>query len=284
MEAVKIAVIGAASVDICGKSFMPPRMKDSNPGKVSQSFGGVGRNIAGVLKNLGAEVSLIVAVGDDENGRAIYDDCVKSGLDMSLSLTLPGETSAVYLYISDEGGDMQLAVADMAIAYRLDPEYLAKILPELNACDAVVIDGNLSNKAIAFAAENIRVPLYADAVSCAKAKKLEPVFPALRAFKPNLLEAQYLTGTDSANAAADALLATGMKRVFISLGGEGMLACEGSERILVPGENVEVKSLSGCGDAAAAGVIYADLCGMSLYDAAAFANHMGALAAAGVYR
>ena len=35
-------VVGCANIDICGKSFRPVIERDSNPGLVSISYGGVG--------------------------------------------------------------------------------------------------------------------------------------------------------------------------------------------------------------------------------------------------
>ncbi len=38
-----VVVIGAVNMDICGRPDKAPRMKDSNPGTVSFSPGGVGQ-------------------------------------------------------------------------------------------------------------------------------------------------------------------------------------------------------------------------------------------------
>ncbi len=51
-----IVVAGGVNVDIGAQSFQKLRTKDSNPGHVHMSLGGVGRNIAHDLRLLGAEV------------------------------------------------------------------------------------------------------------------------------------------------------------------------------------------------------------------------------------
>lgn len=89
-----------------------------------------------------------------------------------------------------------------------------------------MVDTNIPAQSIAWLAENIRLPIFADPVSTAKAEKLRPVLGKLHTLKPNRLEAELLSGvpiTDEASltAAADALLATGLRRVFISLGATG---------------------------------------------------------------
>lgn len=47
--------IGAANVDICGRSKNPIIMADSNPGAMSISLGGVTRNICENLARLGRQ-------------------------------------------------------------------------------------------------------------------------------------------------------------------------------------------------------------------------------------
>lgn len=98
------------------------------------------------------------------------------------------------------------------------------------------------------------MPIFADPVSTAKAVKLQPVLGRLHTLKPNRIEAELLSGvaiTDEASlrAAADALLATGLHRVFISLGGDGVFAADRSgERVHLPVLPAEMVNTTGCGD------------------------------------
>ena len=62
-----VAVAGAVNVDIGGRSAGPLVGRDSNPGTVTVSMGGVGRNIAHNLRMLGVKVSLLTALGEDPN-------------------------------------------------------------------------------------------------------------------------------------------------------------------------------------------------------------------------
>ncbi|MCA3574619.1 MAG: carbohydrate kinase, partial [Aestuariivirga sp.] len=61
----RVIVIGGANVDIKGRSSGPFVQGTSNPGEVTVSAGGVGRNIAENLSRLGVSVSLFTALGDD---------------------------------------------------------------------------------------------------------------------------------------------------------------------------------------------------------------------------
>lgn len=251
---------------------------DSNPGRVSLRFGGVGRNIACNLRALGLEVSLLTAVGDDFFGQALLQDCRERELDTSLVRRVAGMSSSVYLYLTDERGEMDAAVADMAVTAQLTPDYLRRKLAAINASDAVVLDANLSAESVAFLAEAVRVPLYADPVSTAKAPRLRASLSKLAAIKPNLLEARALTGRDSAEDCAAALLQAGTKRVFLSLGARGLLAADAGERVLLPCPETAVVNTTGAGDAMSAAIVWAELRGLGLAESAKAATLAATLA------
>ena len=272
----RIAVIGGMNMDIGGRAGSALQLRDSNPGIVSLRPGGVGRNIAHDLRLLGAEVSLVSAVGDDAFGRELLASCEALGLDLSMTLRRSRERSSTYLYVTDDGGDMLVAVSDMDIVDRITPEALAPLLERLNGFDAVVLDANLSQASLCYLAERLTVPLYADPVSTVKAEKLLPILPRLRALKPNALEARHLTGEKEAVRAARSLLNRGVKRVLLSLGAEGMLAAEGERVLRLPRQKVEVVNTTGAGDAATAAMVWADLQGLDLEQTVRFSQTAGA--------
>ena len=158
-------------------------------------------------------------------------------------LTVPGAATSTYLFIADQKGDMALAVSDMDIYEHVTPAFLAGRAKLLQNAQLIVVDTNIPAESLAWLAENIHLPIFADPVSTAKAEKLRPVLGKLHTLKPNRLEAELLSGvkiTDwaSLDRAVDALLATGLRRVFVSLGGNGVYAADhrsGSTSPAVPG-------------------------------------------------
>lgn len=278
MEDKTVVVIGAVNMDICGRPNAEPRLHDSNPGAVTLSPGGVGRNIAHNLRLLGINVKFLAAIGDDVYGDSVYKSCLELGMDMHLCRRMSGARTSSYLYVADEKGDMLIGVCDTDISGCITPEYLKPHLREINAADAVVIDGNLTRETVAWIAENVTAPLYADPVSVAKAERLKPALGKLCAFKPNEYEAKSMTGETTSLFAAEALLSAGVKRVFVSLGADGIVAAEGSEIIKLPCERVNAVSFSGCGDAATAAIIWAGVNGLGLAESAAAAMKAAAMA------
>ena len=108
-----IAGIGAANVDIRGRSDGRLIMGDSNPGMLYTTLGGVCRNICENLARLGSDVKLVTVVGDDESGRSIVRGCEAAGIDMRHTSVLEGERSSSYMSILDEKGDKVLAMSDV---------------------------------------------------------------------------------------------------------------------------------------------------------------------------
>ncbi len=280
MEARRVTVVGGANTDICGRPEQTLVRRDSAPGRVSVRHGGVGRNIACDLARLGLRTRFVTALGDDGFGASVREGCLSCGVDMSLARTVPGARSSVYLYLSDENGEMDAAVSDMEVTASLTPEALRGLLAEIDDADAVVLDGNLPEETIVFLCERLHAPIFADPVSAAKAPRFASVLGRLAAIKPNLLEARALTGKESAEDCAAALLAAGVGSVFLSLGSQGLLAARGEERVLLPCERTEIVSATGAGDAATAAVVWAMVQRLDLTAAARAAVLAGAIAAA----
>ncbi|MBR5572049.1 MAG: carbohydrate kinase family protein [Oscillospiraceae bacterium] len=272
-----VVVIGGVNMDIGGRITNRMVMRDSNPGVISARPGGVGRNIAHNLRLLGLDVSLIAAMGGDMYASAIRESCDALGMDLSMARVLPGERSSTYLYVTDESGDMQLGISDMDITSKIDPAYLESCMDAINRFEAVVLDANLSPESIEYIAAHCERPLYADAVSTVKAMRLVGVLDKLAALKPNTIEAQALTGEADMEKAARILVEKGVKRVFISMGANGIIAAEGDKLISMPCETGPIVNTTGAGDSATAAIVWANMNGLSLEDTALAAIRAGAI-------
>ena len=273
-----ITVVGGMNVDIGGRPLRRIVPKDSNPGKVSVRPGGVGRNIAHNLRLLGMDVKLLSAVGADEHGGLLLQSCAVHGIDTSLCLRAEDENSSTYLYITDEHGEMQLAVADMDVTARLTPAVMEERLEALNAARAVVLDANLPAETLEYLASHVTAPLYADPVSTAKAPRMKAILPRLVCLKPNALEAEALSGERDPEKAARALVEAGVQRVFLSLGKQGMIAADAEELLQLPCEAAQVLNTTGAGDAATAALCWAGVRGLDLEQSLRFALKAGAIA------
>lgn len=264
-----VTIVGGANLDIAGRPSAPLRAKDSNPGIVTTSPGGAGRNIAHNLALLGAKVKLLTAFGDDDNAIFLQERCRTAGMDITDALIVAGGSTSTYVSIANEAGDMELAISDMHIYEKLTPDYLAGKIDLINRGAACIIDTNLPVESIKFLAEHVKVPLFCDPVSTTKAEKLQGVLSHIHTLKPNRLEAELLSGvaiTDkkSLNKALDVLLDAGIERLFVSLGSDGLLVADKNERFKMAPLKANVVNTTGAGDSMMAAIAWGWLKGFTL--------------------
>ena len=278
-----MAVVGGVNVDIGGRSFAPLVTADSNPGTVSISLGGVGRNIAHNMALMGLEVRMLTAFGDDLNGQRVAASCSELGIDLSNALRISGGTTSTYLYLTDPEGEMALAVSDMEICRKITPAYLAANLSVLNNAQAVVADTNIPEESLLYLAENLTVPLFVDTVSTTKAEKIRPILKKIHTLKPNKLEAELLSGVkiespEDVAKAADKLTELGLHRMFISMGADGVYAAMGDSRAKLSNIPGHMVNTTGCGDAFMAALVWAYLQGRDLEETARAGLAAGSIA------
>ena len=279
-----IVVVGGVNMDIGAVSADRLVARDSNPGRVTTSLGGVGRNIAHNLCLLGEQTAMVTMLGQDAFAQSVQENAADIGLDLHHSATIPGGRTGTYLFIDDCDGDMALAVNDMSIYDHMTPEFLRQRLDFINHAGLVVVETNLPESSLHWLCEHCTAPMLADPVSTIKAPKLKPVLGRLTALKPNRMEAELLSGVPircdaDAALAAQKLLETGLRQVYISLGADGLYAAdrEGhTARVACP--KVQVANATGGGDAMAAALAAGIARGWPLEECARLAAGAGALA------
>ncbi|WP_375750380.1 PfkB family carbohydrate kinase [Vibrio sp. HN007] len=255
-------VVGGANMDLCGKADALLIDGDSNPGRLTSSAGGVGRNIAENLSRLGSSVQFIGAMGDDQWGAQLKQACIDAGVGVDHCLTLSGVTSSSYLSIHDSNGEMKLALNDMELINSLNAEQLGKRDSIISRASALVLDANLSEEALDYLF-NIYgdMPVFVDPVSTIKAAKLLPYLNRIHTLKPNKLEAELLAehkieSDEDLPIIANRIHEKGVKRVLISLGSKGAYSSDGvTQKFILPGKT-QVNNVTGAGDALMAGLAH----------------------------
>lgn len=258
--------IGAANVDIHGRSRASIVMRDSNPGFMTSSTGGVTRNVCENLARLGNDAKLITAVGSDVYGEKIKKDSKEAGIDISNIYVAEGHASSTYMTILDEKGDMMVALSDMRVLEQLPLSYLRSKISLIKNAKVVTIDPSLTYEEmeeIVRLCKEADTPLFMDPVSTAYAKVIEPLVGNFHTIKPNEMELGILAGMeikteDDFEKAAKILIERGVQRVFVSRGEKGCFYMDYEGNILrrrfKPIE--KMANASGAGDAFMAGVIH----------------------------
>lgn len=266
-------VVGAANIDIFGRPKQELVQNDSNPGTVSMTVGGVGRNIAHNLGLLGEDVKLISIFGNDVYADQLKKSCQNLGIDISFSMQVPEAGTSTYLFIADNSGEMQLAISDMEIYEKFTPAYLETKLDIINNAAVCVIDSNIPQKSIEYLAKNVTIPIIVDAVSTAKVMRFKNILNKVHTIKVNALEASMLTeiqvnSMDDVKKAAQKLCDIGIKEVFITLGSRGVY-CQTSETAYAFAPmDVKVKNTTGAGDSFTAAIAWAKMHELDLADTA----------------
>lgn len=273
----EVYIIGGANIDIIGRSDHTLLPFDSNIGKVIQSFGGVGRNIAENAARLGACVHFVSVVGDDDNGQACLRYCEACGIDISECLIVKQERTSTYLAVLDEMGDMRVAINDMDILRFLDQQHIDHVLKKVKKDDILVLDTNLDQKLIVHMMEKAPCDVFVDPISCKKAEKLEGLLKHIHVFKPNVYEAEHLSGIHyDSEASVDQMgayfLDQGIDEVYISLGQDGVKGFTKNHTVYCCTKDAVVSNATGAGDAFMGGLIVADLLHYSFLEKIKFAQ------------
>ena len=264
----RVFVIGGANIDIQGTSFSRLVTADSNPGLISYSFGGVGRNIAENLALLKNNVVFVSAIGNDLFGKDMYQYCNSIGMDMSYCVQAE-QNSSTYLAVMDENSDMALAINDMRILEHIDAELISKVFTEIQSDDILILDTNLTEEMIGYILSNCPCRVYLDPISSVKAVKIQPFLDKIFMLKPNHLEASELSGIELTDAASyvkvlDYFLANNVKEVVVSLGKDGVIVADANEKFWIKHEFVKMQNATGAGDSFLAGYVHQALNGESM--------------------
>ena len=261
-DAPYIAVIGGTNVDIHGAPTSKLRMRDSNPGTVSTSPGGVARNVAENLARMGADCRLVSAIGNDQHGQMLLQQGRDAGIDMRHVVQLESAPTSTYLAVLDHSRDMHVAISDMTIIDALDSKRLREHEAMLGQAALIVIDTNLCDDAIAWLADTFgERTLFVDTASTTKALRIKPYLAAVHTLKPALIEAEAIAGMKAATSKQLPRLAAwfhkrGVQRLFITLGNRGVFYSTPDQQGIAkpPSPRRKLKNASGAGDAFLAGL------------------------------
>lgn len=277
--------IGAANIDMMGRSGLPLVMEDSNPGVIGTSVGGVTHNVCANAARLGLDVKLITALGSDVHAGEIRRDCLEMGIDPSHSMVVPDHGSSVYLSLHNDSGEMALAVSDMRVLQHLTVDFLKEKEAVLAGAGAIMMDTGLPEAILQYVSETYgdRIPIFVDPVSCTYSRKLSGSLAGYHTIKPNRFELEELSGmslSGNLEAACGKLVERGVTRVVVSLGREGCFSLErAGTAVRVRGEPLDsIANATGAGDAFMGGLLYAAVQGLDPEESLLLASGVARLA------
>ena len=251
----RVAVVGSANIDLTTFAERFPKPGETIFGRsFNLGFGGKGANQAVAARLCGADVFMVARVGSDLFGPATIENFRKQGIDATYVKQVQGISSGVApIFVEPSGQNRILVVKGANDAIK--PVDVDAAEDMLKSVDCIVLQFEIPIETvyytIAFARKHgircILNPAPAQAVEMAALNELDY-------FIPNEHEAETITGAavktvdDAMNCAAK-LLASGIRRVIVTLGANGALLAGREATEHVAAFPVNCIDSTGAGDA-----------------------------------
>jgi len=157
--APRICALGSVNLDLIIKTNTLPRPGETiTQGHYHALPGGKGANVALAAKRLGADVSLIAAIGNDDYAAQALRFLKEANVDLSNVITLEEHHTGLAFINVSEDGENQIAVASGA-----NTALLPDTLPSITA-DAIITQFEIPMSTIIAATKNfegfLSIPLY----------------------------------------------------------------------------------------------------------------------------
>ncbi|NPA39838.1 MAG: hypothetical protein GXO57_05295 [Thermodesulfobacteria bacterium] len=240
---------------------------------VFEGGGGSAANTIYALSNWGFNTGFVGIVGEDEEGKKIYDELEKAGVD--LSLVFKKGTTSIALIVLDKRKDRFIAVSPGTGENYL-PEFISEVLKSSEALKSQFhFTSFASEQGKNFQLsllENLRSKIFFDPgeIYCRRGRKF---------LLPWLKKTDYLFITRQEVKFIGGVLYReffnlGIKAVFLKMGSRGAVVITPKEEIYHPGLKVDkVIDNTGAGDYFNAGVIAGTLLGLKLECILRLANY-----------
>ena len=251
----RIAVVGSANIDLTTFTNQFPKPGETIFGqKFDLGFGGKGANQAVAARLCGAEVFMVARVGSDLFGPATIENFRKQGIDPTHVKQVEGLSSGVApIFVEPNGQNRILVVKGANDA--LKPADVDAAAETLKSADCIVLQFEIPVQTVYYAIEFARKHGILCILNPAPAQPVDlGALKDLDYFVPNETEAETITGcpvknVEDAKKCAEKLVASGIRRVIITLGANGSLLAgrDGAEH--VPPFAVNSIDSTGAGDA-----------------------------------
>jgi ribokinase len=280
----EVFVLGSINQDFVLKVDRRPQPGETvTNAELSTHNGGKGANQAAAAALLGASVTFLGRVGDDEFGEPLVQALGEKGIDTSLvERASDASTGAAFITVTPDGEN----------AITVAPGANRSLTPQ----EVDAASGAIGNARVLVAQMEIPVETVLRAVEVASERgtralvNLAPTFEVPRGLLERLdplvvneHEAAFLLGSevegvDGALSAAPELLSLGPRSAVITIGEAGAVFADGEsfEHILAP--KVDVVDTTGAGDAFVGALATCLAGGASLEEAVAYAVRAGAAA------
>ena len=234
----KILIAGSFNMDLTASCTRAPQAGETVIGKKFRTApGGKGFNQAVQCARLGADVTMVGKVGEDDFGRALLEAAKGEGIDISHVLADPDEATGIAIITleeTDEGTQNRIVVCPGA-NFTISAQEIGWLREAVGNYDMVIMQFELPMEIVETIAEwahEAGVPVMVNPAPAAPMS--DRLLSAVTFLSPNEHEAAILTGHsisvengidyDDVRAVADAFRKRGVKNLIITMGGNGSIA------------------------------------------------------------
>jgi len=251
----RIAVVGSANIDLVSFADQFPKPGETIFGqKFDLGFGGKGANQAAAARLCGADVFMVARVGEDLFGPATILNFQKMGIDASNVKEVKGVSTGVAPIFVDPSGQNRIIVVKGAND-ELKPADVDAAADTLKSVNCIVLQFEIPLETVYYTIRFARKHGIRCILNPAPGQPIDvKAVSDLDYFVPNESEAETITGMpvrnlEDAKACVQKLLASGIRRVIITLGSNGSLLASSDGMEHMPAFKVNAKDSTGAGDA-----------------------------------
>ena len=275
-----MVVVGVVFLDIKGFPFFKYDAVGTNLGNVLMTHGGVARNVAENMANLGAEVEFVTMLDDDSLGREARLRLRGAGVKLTHAVSTPDKGMGMWLAVFNEKGDLAGSVSHMPDASPIERLFDEKGEEIIRSCRGVALEIDLSEKVserVFELAERFDKPVYAIVANMSVILRRPEFMARTACVILNEIEAGRLFGREiralspeeTLEAVSEAAPAMGIRSIVVTMGARGAvyLDAENGLRGVCPAVPCRVVDTTGAGDAFFSAVVESLARGMRLDDA-----------------
>lgn len=217
------------------------------------AYGGKGANQAVAAARLGAKVSFIGCIGNDDIGRAMKTAFAQDGIDVGAIKTIDNQMTGIAMIQVAESGENSIVISAGANGH-LDESVVAETQSAISEADCLLMQLETPLPAIIQAAQIAKQHGTRVVLNPAPARALpDELLGLLDMITPNETEAEILTGVKvvdeaTASQAAEVFHQKGIETVLITLGSKGVFVSENGLGNIVAGFRVQAVDTTAAGD------------------------------------
>lgn len=274
MAGKKITVIGSINMDLVTNTNQIPKVGETLLGDSFHTIpGGKGANQAVAAVRLGADVTMIGAVGNDSFGHLLVGNLINQGINTK-SIMKVEDTSTGIATIIVSNGDNSIIVVPGA-NHHITPEVIDKHEDKIKDSNILLLQLEIPLKSVIRAVELAKKYGVRTILNPAPIQKLPiELLNMVDYLTPNEHEQALLfTSVDG----TDEVLEKLKEKCIVTKGSKGVMIFKNGEEIEIPSIRVEAVDTTGAGDTFN-GALATALCdGLELEQACRFANIAGAI-------